>query len=94
MASITDLKTRDGRLVEHWYVAALGRELKAERPIQRIVYDFPLALFRDENGHPVAVLDRCLHRGAQLSEGRIERNERGHHCLVCPYHGWTYNGDG
>ncbi len=34
--------------------------------------------------------DRCPHRLAPLSEGRV--NEEGR--LECPYHGWTFNGDG
>jgi phenylpropionate dioxygenase-like ring-hydroxylating dioxygenase large terminal subunit len=34
--------------------------------------------------------DRCPHRLAPLSEGRV--NEAGQ--LECPYHGWTFAGDG
>lgn len=33
--------------------------------------------------------DLCLHRGAKLSLGKIERGN-----LVCAYHGWTYRHDG
>lgn len=33
--------------------------------------------------------DLCIHRGARLSKGWI-RNDR----VVCPYHGWQYNGAG
>lgn len=40
-------------------------------------------------GNVLALEDRCAHRGAPLSGGRV--NSRG---LVCPYHGWTYGADG
>jgi len=33
--------------------------------------------------------DLCIHRGAKLSMGRIQNDT-----LACPYHGWTYNGEG
>lgn len=40
---------------------------------------------------PHTVLEnRCAHRGAQLSQGRV--NSRG--CVVCPYHGWEYDENG
>jgi phenylpropionate dioxygenase-like ring-hydroxylating dioxygenase large terminal subunit len=37
-----------------------------------------------------AFTDECPHRLARLSEGRI--NQDG--LLECPYHGWTFSGDG
>lgn len=41
------------------------------------------------NGKPVAMRDRCAHRFAKLSGGKIV-DER----LQCPYHGWQYGNDG
>ena len=35
--------------------------------------------------------DRCPHRLAPLSEGRIEPKDGS---LYCNYHGWRFNGDG
>src|SRR5688572_27233117 len=52
--------------------------------------DEPLAIFRDAGGSPRAVLDRCAHRNAALSEGRVAEDG----CIECPYHGWRYDGDG
>ncbi|GBG89787.1 hypothetical protein CBR_g49638 [Chara braunii] len=37
-----------------------------------------------------AFLDRCPHRLAPLSEGRIDEQGR----LQCSYHGWSFSGDG
>jgi phenylpropionate dioxygenase-like ring-hydroxylating dioxygenase large terminal subunit len=49
-----------------------------------------LVLFRNLRGEIGACLDRCPHRGAALSLGRV--NESG--CLECPYHGWQFDLNG
>ena len=40
-------------------------------------------------GEVRAFQDLCVHRGTALSLGWVEDG-----CLVCPYHGWTYDPDG
>ncbi len=52
--------------------------------------DEPLAVFRDAGGSPRVVLDRCPHRNAALSDGRVADDG----CIECPYHGWRFDGDG
>ena len=49
----------------------------------------PLALWLDGSGKPAAVRDRCCHRTAKLSLGKVE----GSH-ICCPYHGWEFNAQG
>jgi len=49
-----------------------------------------IVLFADCDGNWHALLDRCPHRGAALSRGRV--TERGH--LRCQYHGWRFDGAG
>lgn len=49
-----------------------------------------LALFRDPQGRPHALLDRCPHRGVALSLGEVTEDG----CLQCPFHGWRFRGDG
>ena len=48
-----------------------------------------IVLFRDADGRPAALRDRCAHRTARLSMGRVEAGR-----LACGYHGWTYDRDG
>jgi phenylpropionate dioxygenase-like ring-hydroxylating dioxygenase large terminal subunit len=48
-----------------------------------------LVLWRDAAGQPVLMSDRCPHRGAQLSLGRVVGN-----ALQCAYHGWSFDGSG
>lgn len=74
---------------DYWYVLAESKELKANRVLQRRVLDQTLVCFRDQDGGPVALRDRCLHRNAPLSAGRVRDG-----LLSCPYHGWTYDGRG
>jgi phenylpropionate dioxygenase-like ring-hydroxylating dioxygenase large terminal subunit len=45
-------------------------------------------LFRDAGGVCRALADRCAHRRAPLSRGRVTQQ-----CFIeCPYHGWRYDG--
>jgi phenylpropionate dioxygenase-like ring-hydroxylating dioxygenase large terminal subunit len=46
-------------------------------------------LFRDTEGKAHCLSDVCLHRGGSLGGGWTKDN-----CVVCPYHGWRYSGDG
>jgi vanillate O-demethylase monooxygenase subunit len=75
-------------LRDHWYVAALGSELTT-RPLSRQILGEHVALFRTEEGVPVALVDRCAHRGYPLSLGTVVKET-----LVCGYHGFTYDCDG
>jgi len=71
---------------DFWYVVAESRQLKPKQVIFRKLLGEWLAIFRDEGGNPAALQDRCKHRAAQLSKGYIRDG-----CVVCPYHGWTYD---
>jgi phenylpropionate dioxygenase-like ring-hydroxylating dioxygenase large terminal subunit len=47
-----------------------------------------LAVFLTEGGDPAVVADRCAHRGASLSMGKVEGES-----IQCPYHGWEWAGE-
>ena len=83
------MRESSGTLHENWYVAALSREVTSRKPRASTIMEVPLVLFRDAEGRPRALLDRCLHRNAPLSAGALFDG-----CIGCPYHGWTYNGAG
>jgi phenylpropionate dioxygenase-like ring-hydroxylating dioxygenase large terminal subunit len=72
-----------------WYVVAESWELKSEIPLARKVLGEHLVVFRDIHKKAVALQDRCLHRQAPLSAGRVVAG-----CLECPYHGWVYTAEG
>jgi phenylpropionate dioxygenase-like ring-hydroxylating dioxygenase large terminal subunit len=77
------------KLEDFWYVVALSRDLKADRPIARTILDEWLVVFRDENGEPFVLRDRCMHRNSRLSPGKVQNGR-----LQCPYHGWEYDRSG
>ncbi|HEY6555750.1 MAG TPA: aromatic ring-hydroxylating dioxygenase subunit alpha [Polyangiaceae bacterium] len=77
------------RLSSFWYVACRSREL-SRAPLARTLLGVPLVLFRDAQGRPATLLDRCPHRNVPLSIGRV--TERG--LLECGYHGWQFEGGG
>ena len=75
-------------LLGQWYVVADGADLGGE-PMAVTLLGQSFVLWRDEDGRPAAAADRCPHREAPLSNGRVDRG-----CIVCPYHGWTFGADG
>ncbi len=75
-------------LREFWYIAAQSRSLK-QRPLASVILGESVVLFRDEEGRAGALEDRCAHRNAPLSAGRVSNG-----CIECPYHGWRYDGQG
>jgi phenylpropionate dioxygenase-like ring-hydroxylating dioxygenase large terminal subunit len=83
------MRERCGTLKDWWYVACTAEELPGGAVIARTIIEERLVLYRDGAGQPVAFIDRCLHRNAELSGGQVEKG-----CLVCPYHGWTYGSEG
>jgi vanillate O-demethylase monooxygenase subunit len=72
-----------------WYQAGWADELSAQTPLTRVILDQPLLLFRDAEGAPRILLDRCPHRFAPLSAGRLE-----HGVITCGYHGLAFDGSG
>ena len=72
-----------------WYVAAWSHELQGAGPIGRVIIGEPIVLYRKPDGSVVALEDRCPHRHAALSLGRVEGDG-----LRCMYHGLTFAADG
>ncbi len=70
-----------------WYMAAWSDSIAPGEVIGRILLDEPVALFRDREGNVGAVQDRCPHRFAPLSAGRV--SEEG--VLLCGYHGLGFD---
>lgn len=75
------------RVMDDWYVVATSAEL-GRKPLARTVMGLPLVAYRGDAG-PAVLLDRCPHRNAPLSAGRVV----GAH-LECGYHGWQFDRDG
>jgi phenylpropionate dioxygenase-like ring-hydroxylating dioxygenase large terminal subunit len=76
---------------EAWYPVHYVADLDRSRPTPFTLLDRDLVLWWDDRAqHWQAFLDRCPHRLARLSEGRIAEDG----LLECPYHGWAFTGAG
>lgn len=75
-------------MTDHWQAVALSRHV-GRKPKRVLFGGVPVVLFRDQTGQVAALHDRCPHRFARLSEGRVQNGE-----IECPYHGWRFSGAG
>lgn len=76
---------------DHWYPVSLVEDLDPRYPTPFQLLNRDLVIWKDPNsGDWVTFDDKCPHRLAPLSEGRID--ETG--CLQCSYHGWSFSGSG
>ena len=71
-----------------WYVAAWDHEITRSLK-RRIILEQPVLLYRKDDGTAVALEDRCCHRQAPLSMGRLIGN-----VVKCPYHGLEFDATG
>lgn len=69
----------------HWYVVARADEV-GRSLLSRTVCGQHLVFYRTEGGRPVALDDRCPHRGYPLSAGSLS----GDH-VQCGYHGLQFD---
>ena len=72
-----------------WYVAAWNHELIDGRKLARTILERPVVIYRGASGKVVALDDRCCHRAAPLSMGRIEGDD-----IRCMYHGMKFEPGG
>ncbi|RKP46094.1 Rieske (2Fe-2S) protein [Trinickia fusca] len=71
-----------------WWPVALSEQVSSKVPLGVMCDGEPVVLYRDATGAVRALEDRCRHRRAPLSLGRITSDGQ----LQCGYHGWTYDG--
>jgi nitrite reductase/ring-hydroxylating ferredoxin subunit len=74
---------------DHWYAVEYDAALKRGKVLRTGYWGREIALFRGEDGAVRAIEDRCAHRHVRLSLGEVSGCT-----LTCPYHGWSYAGDG
>ena len=72
-----------------WYVAGWSSEFVPGVVHVRTIIDEPLILMRRADDTLVALTDRCPHRWAPLSKGRLEGDT-----IRCMYHGVRFAADG
>ena len=75
---------------DYWYPVAHSHEIKPGKAIEVKFWRRSFAVFRGADGQLRAIDNRCAHRQLKLTLGEVDK----HNQLVCPYHGWCYNGQG
>jgi len=75
-------------LTNSWYVAAWAHEVTDEL-FSRTLLGQPTLIYRKLDGEAVAIDDRCPHRFAPLSMGRLKGDN-----VQCGYHGLEFDGTG
>lgn len=73
----------------HWWPLCLSESVSASKPQGLRLGATEFAVYRDADNIVRVVEDRCPHRRAPLSRGRITAQGD----LQCGYHGWTFKGD-
>jgi len=76
---------------EAWHPVYYIEDLDKSKPVPFTLLDRDLVIWWDEKAESWRVFeDKCPHRLAPLSEGRIASDG----LLECPYHGWAFSGMG
>ncbi len=79
---------------EQWYPVSFEVDIEDDVPFAFTLFDEPLVLFRTAPHAYAVVEDRCSHRLAPLSEGRVVKRDNGNVEIECAYHGWSFGGCG
>lgn len=74
---------------DYWYAVEQSSRLKKGEVLETKFWGRSIAVFRTQDGRVHAVENRCAHRHVELSRGEVVDCR-----LVCPYHGWSYDGEG
>jgi len=76
-------------LRNYWYPVLLSEDLTQGSPVAINCLGESLVAWRDAEGHPGVLFDRCPHRAAKLSAGRVLEGQ-----LQCAFHGLRFDKTG
>jgi len=73
---------------KQWYIVMDSTQVR-DKPVGVVRMGEKLVFWRDSKGKVSCLLDKCAHRGVQLSKGKVI----GDH-IQCPFHGLEYESSG
>lgn len=76
-------------LKNYWYPILLSEDVTRGSPVGINCLGESLVVWRDAEGHPGVLFDRCPHRAAKLSAGRVLEGQ-----LQCAFHGLRFDKTG
>ena len=74
----------------NWYVIGESKAIRRSKPYKTTVWDQEYVYWKTKTGKFVAMDDRCPHRGAALSAGKLTSDNN----IMCPYHGYEFDKNG
>ena len=89
MTQDAPLFNHSSAVIEGWYWLCRARELRKGQVRALRLLGRDIAVFRGASGAVSALDAYCVHMGAHLAEGRVERD-----ALRCFFHCWRYEADG
>ena len=78
---------QDPVLLNDWHVVGYSTDFVEGTIYPVRLLERELIVWRSADGQVHLWEDLCIHRGARLSKGWIKNDH-----VVCPYHGWEYDG--
>ena len=72
-----------------WYVVLDAKQVKKNKLLGVTRLSDKLVFWRDNQNQVHCIFDKCCHRGASLSTGKIVDNH-----VECPFHGFQYDSSG
>jgi phenylpropionate dioxygenase-like ring-hydroxylating dioxygenase large terminal subunit len=76
---------------EHWYPVSPVEDLDPQNPTPVTVLGLRLVIWKPKSSDYRVFFDKCPHRLAPLSEGRVDEKTGN---LMCSYHGWQFDESG
>lgn len=73
-----------------WFQVAYARDVSVGRVIELQYFGRKLICYRGSSGTPYVLDAHCPHLGADIGVGGTVEQD----CIVCPFHGWRFNGEG
>lgn len=76
-------------LRRYWMPIGASCELPSGSVVPRRLLGEDLVLYRDTEGRPALIQERCPHRRTSLAGGSVDAEG-----IRCPYHGWKFDASG
>lgn len=76
-------------LYNMWYAILDSKEVEKNKPLFAKRLNKNLVFWRDKNKNICCIEDKCCHRGASLSSGKVIKDN-----VACPFHGLEYDKTG
>lgn len=73
-----------------WFRVAHAHEVAVGQVIGLRYFGRQLVCYRGDSGTPYVLDSHCPHLGADIGVGGAVDGD----CVVCPFHGWRFNGEG